>query len=175
MSGAEEVVGPEAVPQWATDSVLVELQKGPQSKEDLQEAVGMGPGDLRRTLDALVEDGVIRETEDGWEADPTAEPSDVLSQDVAEHPLDMPPQPEEPEEAPGGAEPQGEVPEAATGPYRARVLLEVNYQPEGEPVSEAHELREAAIEGILTRYPDLTVGGQLIDVVVFDTPRRIYP
>lgn len=76
MSAPEEpvIAGASAVADWALDETLKAIQGGATDKDAIQAATGLGPGDLRRALEALEEDGVVRPTEDGWEADMTATP-----------------------------------------------------------------------------------------------------
>jgi hypothetical protein len=137
--GAEEAhaepapAGPTSVADWALDETLKAIQGGAQEKDAIQAATGLGPTDLRRALEALVEDGVVRETEDGWEADMTATPVEVRV------------------EAPEGViGPAVWEPPAATGPVTVGVPWESRedadeHPPEPSPLEE--EAREAVPHG----------------------------
>lgn len=164
------------VPSWARDMVITELRKaGPDgiAKDDLQEAVGLGPTDLRGVLDALVDEGWAEGTEDGWAY---AEP-EVLGQAPDDEADDAPHAPLSPPEPPVPALPEalGGLPQS--GPYRARVVVDVMFHREADDdvLALANAFRDGAVAGVLRNFSDLQVAGTVEAIDVFDNPRRVWP
>lgn len=180
---------------WQRDMVLTELRRSYPNgleKEVLQERTGIGTGDLRETIADLTEEGLLEETEDGWaitdpddgavaEADGRA--AEALVDGAGGQPVEWEPI------APGDATeeeplvPREELERATGGPYRARIVLDVTFlpEPEGETTADAQAvvdadaMREAAAKGILGVWSDVSVGGTVAEVVVYDSPRRVWP
>lgn len=167
------------VPSWARDMVITELRKaGPDgiAKDALQEAVGLGPTDLRGVLDALVDEGWAEDTDDGWAY---AEP-EVLGQaadeiDFDKYPVDFGTAAAEPP-VPALPEALGGLPQS--GPYRARVVVDVMFHREADDddvLALANAFRDGAVAGVLRNFSDLQVAGTVEAIDVFDNPRRVWP
>jgi hypothetical protein len=170
-------------PDWARDVVLTELRRRwPDSieKTELQAAVGIGPGDLRGVLSALIVSGEVREVDEGAEAgyeyvdveDRAAFAEQVeRDADAVDDAID------ELEEA-GLVEVTEETTARPGVSYRAGILLHVTFVPEGDEgdrsaVLEADQIRAAALNGVLAEFPDLAVASTLGSLEAFGEPRRV--
>lgn len=176
-------------PEWARDLVLTELARtGHRTKEELQEATGVGPGDLRATLEGLEQEGRVSPSDTGWSIVEAPEEDGALG-DVLGQPTEWPAgdaiaaEQRAAEQASGGSDVEpGDLAAlgaqlGSAGPIRVRVVVDVMFIPEeGEQVMELAELmRFAATQGVIDRHPDLQTSGTLESVDVFDAPRRLYP
>lgn len=179
----------EQAPEWARDLVLTELRReGHLTKDALQEATGVGPGDLRATMETLEREGLVSQTDTGWSVVEGREDEGALG-DVLGQPTEWPAgdaiaaEQRAADAASGGSDVEpGDLAAlgaqlGSAGPIRVRVVVDVMFIPEeGENVMELAELmRFAATQGVIDRHPDLQTSGTLESVDVFDAPRRLYP
>lgn len=180
-------------PDWATDMIVTELRRAYPAeveKGKLEEATGLGPGELRAAIAALEEEGVLRSGDTGYRylevdersigpspyeegaeaASPDADPDGSSATETGVG---------SPEDRPEAAQPgSGEVGDTR---YAATYVLEVSYHPElleGEAedaaaVREAKDLQDIAADGILDAHPSLMVSVKLAGVEAYDSPRRV--
>lgn len=186
-------------PGWAADMVETELRRAyPEyvGKAALEEALGIGPGELREVVAALEDDGVLKAGDTGFAWIP------VDDRPIGQGALEAEdvPEPESDADPPGGdasperVEGRETPPEAAqTVPgaesghagdtrYAAYLLLEVRYHPElqeGETDDEAAmrevtDLVTLAEEGITREHPDLPVDARVLKLEAYDNPRVVF-
>lgn len=186
-------------PEWAADMVETELRRAyPEyvTKGALEEAMGIGPGELREVVARLEDDGVLKSGDTGYawvpvderpigQGDRTAE--DVEGAEAADDDDegDSPAGAVEGPETPPGASqalPGAEAVHAGDTRYAAYILLEVRYHPElqeGETdddgaMREVGGLVTLAEEGITREHPDLPVDAKVLKVEAYDNPRTVF-
>jgi hypothetical protein len=155
---------------WARDVILTELRRrypDAVEKADLQEAVGIGPGDMRDALAELIETREVAETDDGYEWVEVEDRAGVIGQDP-----DGAVEPPQTDDVPAAAPPPGAY-------YRVGILLHVTFVPQGEgdgdetARSEAEEIRAEAMNGVLNAFSDLGVASAVVTLEAFDNPRQV--
>lgn len=193
---------PAVVPDYVFDQVITELRRAYPNevdKNDLQARTGVGPGDLREAVSALIDRGDVQAGEKGFRwLDPAERSLGPVDPDGAFADPDVLEDEEEALERAAeagvegaGADDEDGDPAGVPGVmlvdgtetrYEAEVKLTIGYYPEredGEAPDEA-ALREAgllarvAAEAIMEQYPTLAVSAD-VTLHAFDSPRQVFP